>query len=1301
MASFFKKMFVVLFLYVLEAQSISAFCLDNEKKMYEDFAESCRQAQIEYEGCDVDIYLESQVHRFDPSLITFSCLSHKPGRCGFAYSTYMSDYIPTNCFEPVTINSPTGIETKNQNPVSICGSVIEPTNQVLGEIINLDPMSFDLVYFTSRSSGKKSDYEIKFSIPNNSNTNEISLSFIKSGTPFYMNQFPGGTNFSYIWNGQNSDGIESWGGKKLFLNHKVLNNSQTVSENEFQVAVGNLKAKKLGIGGWLPSVWHFYDDNIKRIYFGNGSSRDINAISDGDYLRVASIDGSEVYYFDNLGRIVETRFGLTGTLKYKFLYDNTSGFLRKITDSHNKNTLFIYDTSNKLLKITTSNGIEIKTQLDSSGNLISLTRSSNEIFKMTYHQDSHLLKSFKKPNGLLSTFTYDSYGNLINDSNNSGFVSALTNSSTGMIVTSAMGRSRQFGYDNKTKTEMVISPTGFTTNYSNTESETSVSNPNYKIKKQLSDDSRFAGQVKYNSQITINNFGTRSITESRMFNLSDNSNPFSVQNFSKEITDGDSKVTHTYDGLTRSHRYESQEGRFSSVQTDALERPIFQQTGDLFPVKFSYDKDKLVTISQGERNTRFVYNSKDLIKTIINRAGHSQQYSYDQANRLSSIKLEDGRVVGLKYDSNNNLISITPPGRPSHLTSFGLNEEVASYTPPRIAGITNSSTTYSYNNDKDLIKISRPDGELINFNWNSMTGLLDSISGSFGNISRQYNNELPVLITDQHGQKTNLSYTGTIVTGMSVLNSNDSEIYYFNRSPSIKFPGLVGEESLRVGTDNKSILYEYDNDKLLTKIGDLNLEYNKPNGQLVNLKMDNIKEAYTYNNVGEVKSYSASVFKENKEIVIYSYLLSRDKLGRVIQKNEVFLNENDQQSNKVHGHHKKDDNKTETKYVYDKAGRLIHVHGERRNSNYIYDLNSNRIAGQTAQSPFIGIYDQQDRLIRFNTTTFNYNPNGEMISKTNLIKLDFKKRRPIYETTSMQYDVFGNLVKHGKVSYKIDPLNKRLARLVDGVTTNMYAYNPEGQMIAELDQNGRLSKYFVYGSKSHVPDYFIDSNNEKFKIITDHLGSVRYVVNSSTGEVKLKMNHDEFGKIIVDTNPNYLPFGFAGGIYDSATGLVRFGVRDYDAQIARWTSKDPIRFEGGDTNLYGYTENDPVNWIDDSGYVKKDPSADTGGAGVSGGGGVNFIVSPNGTAYPVPKGATGPTPTFNNSGANTGSAFTGGAGGANGQVSIMRIMNPTSPRGRNPGAPGGYIKYENSCGQGVDPYSGQTGTRGSTHFPID
>lgn len=97
----------------------------------------------------------------------------------------------------------------------------------------------------------------------------------------------------------------------------------------------------------------------------------------------------------------------------------------------------------------------------------------------------------------------------------------------------------------------------------------------------------------------------------------------------------------------------------------------------------------------------------------------------------------------------------------------------------------------------------------------------------------------------------------------------------------------------------------------------------------------------------------------------------------------------------------------------------------------------------------------------------------------------------------------------------------------------------------------------------------------------------------------------------------------------------------------------------------------------------------------------DFIVSPGGTAFPVPKGATGPTPVINPAGKQTGVAFTGGQGGANGQVSTMRVMDPTSARGASPGYPNGYIKYENAGRQGVDPYSGKTLPNSQSHYPID
>jgi RHS repeat-associated protein len=61
-------------------------------------------------------------------------------------------------------------------------------------------------------------------------------------------------------------------------------------------------------------------------------------------------------------------------------------------------------------------------------------------------------------------------------------------------------------------------------------------------------------------------------------------------------------------------------------------------------------------------------------------------------------------------------------------------------------------------------------------------------------------------------------------------------------------------------------------------------------------------------------------------------------------------------------------------------------------------------------------------------------------------------------------------------------------------------------------------------------------------------------------------------------------------LYDKDTGLVRFGARDDDAEIGRWSAKDPILFAGGDTNLYGYVLNDPINLIDTEGLQSLSPT---------------------------------------------------------------------------------------------------------------
>ena len=116
----------------------------------------------------------------------------------------------------------------------------------------------------------------------------------------------------------------------------------------------------------------------------------------------------------------------------------------------------------------------------------------------------------------------------------------------------------------------------------------------------------------------------------------------------------------------------------------------------------------------------------------------------------------------------------------------------------------------------------------------------------------------------------------------------------------------------------------------------------------------------------------------------------------------------------------------------------------------------------------------------------------------------------------------------------------------------------------------------------NVPDYMI-KGGVTYRIIADHLGSPRLVVNTANGQIVQRMDYDAFGNVITDTNPGFQPFGFAGGLYDRDTKLVRFGARDYDAETGRWTAKDPILFAGRQANLYAYVRNDPLNLRDPDG----------------------------------------------------------------------------------------------------------------------
>ncbi|MGE3921244.1 MAG: RHS repeat-associated core domain-containing protein [Gammaproteobacteria bacterium] len=73
-----------------------------------------------------------------------------------------------------------------------------------------------------------------------------------------------------------------------------------------------------------------------------------------------------------------------------------------------------------------------------------------------------------------------------------------------------------------------------------------------------------------------------------------------------------------------------------------------------------------------------------------------------------------------------------------------------------------------------------------------------------------------------------------------------------------------------------------------------------------------------------------------------------------------------------------------------------------------------------------------------------------------------------------------------------------------------------------------------------------------------------------------------FGNFMINLNPDFQPLMYAGGLYDSDTKLIRFGARDYDPTIGRWTTKDPIGLAGG-LNQYDYGAGNPMTLVDPSG----------------------------------------------------------------------------------------------------------------------
>lgn len=888
-------------------------------------------------------------------------------------------------------------------------------------------------------------------------------------------------------------------------------------------------------------------------------SPSISGFTGGD-IAIASTDGSQLYRFDQYGRHLSTVDALTDAIVYTFDYDSR-GRLIRITDADHKATTLEYDGSGNPKALVAPFGQRTTLTVDAHGYLASVTNPAGETYRLQSTADG-LLTTFTDPRNHSSVFTYDAEGRLLTDTNAAGGRQTLARleADDGYSVTrtTALNRTTTYSVEELStgdRQRRVRTPSGLETQTRiGADSRTRVvATDGTVIESQDDPDPRFGMQAPITSnQITVGDL-TSTTTKSVFLEPEHSADPLSFTRLT-EVTDVNGRSFRSlYDKVTRTTTVTSAAGRESYRILDDKGRLIEAGATGIAPIQLAYDEQgHLTRLTQGTgaaaRGTHFGYNAAGELEAATDALGHIGTLDYDLAGRVTTQTLANGERITFGYDAKGNLTSLAPPGRPAHAFTYDAVDLTARYSPPAVDG--GGDTHYAYNSDQQLTQVTRPDGGVLTYNYDA-AGRLSTLTIPAGEYSYDYNAAGQLSrIGAPGGLGLAYGYSGSLLTSATWSGDIAGRVGFgYDNDFRVKQIDVNGANP---------IVYDYDADSLLTKAGDLTYARDPANGLLVGSTQGSVIDSYDYNDFGEPVAYSATYGGTSLLEIDYT----RDPLGRIMQKVE-----------RVNGAAA-----VTYDYDYDAIGQLIEV---KRNgavsARYVYDANGNRLSKTAGGSPVTGTYDDQDRMLSYGDATYTYTPNGELKTKT----------EEVDQTTTYDYDALGNLrgvtLPNGtQITYLIDGKNRRVGKQVNGTLVQGFLYQDQLKPVAELDGAGTVVSRFVYGRDVNVPDYMI-RDGATYRIVKDHLGSPRLVVNTATGAIAQQMEYDEYGNVLNYTNLGFQPFGFAGGIYDRDTGLVRFGARDYHLETGCWTIKDPILFAGDGSNFYQYVLNDPINSIDQSG----------------------------------------------------------------------------------------------------------------------
>ena len=186
----------------------------------------------------------------------------------------------------------------------------------------------------------------------------------------------------------------------------------------------------------------------------------------------------------------------------------------------------------------------------------------------------------------------------------------------------------------------------------------------------------------------------------------------------------------------------------------------------------------------------------------------------------------------------------------------------------------------------------------------------------------------------------------------------------------------------------------------------------------------------------------------------------------------------------------------------------------------------------------------------------------------------------IYNRTRQVVTENGDIIKN-----KYDPLGFRYQKEVNG-DTNRYIFDG-WNVIAETNKEGELKSREVRGyslvkKEKEETTYYYHQNEH---------GDITHLTNVDE-EIENSYLYDVFGNVREQQENVENIFKYTGEQFDKETQQYYLRARFYNPIVGRFTQEDIYRGDG--LNLYVYVINNPLLWVDPSGYAKCSTSDNEG-----------------------------------------------------------------------------------------------------------